>query len=60
MCSRCVGAWAAAELAATQIVPRFRRLLIWTLAAAGVNDRLQAGFAAVEHKSNELERRASR
>src|SRR5215213_603827 len=58
-CSRCVGTWAAAGLAATQIVaPRFGRLLTWTLATAGVNDWLQAGFAAMAHKSNELERRA--
>ncbi|HST24883.1 MAG TPA: DUF1360 domain-containing protein [Gaiellaceae bacterium] len=45
-CSRCVGTWAAAGLAATQIVaPRFGRLLTWSLAAAGVNDFLQTGFA---------------
>jgi hypothetical protein len=55
-CSRCVGTWAAAGLAATQILaPRFGRLLTWSLAAAGANDFLQAGFAAVAHKSNELE-----
>jgi hypothetical protein len=59
-CSRCIGTWAAAGLAATQIVaPRFGRLLTWTLATAGVNDWLQAGFAAMRQKSNELERRAS-
>jgi hypothetical protein len=58
-CSRCVGTWAAAALATTQIVaPRAGRLLTWSLAAAGVNDFLQAGFAALTHKSNELERRA--
>ena len=57
-CSRCVGTWAAAGLAATQTVaPRFGRLLTWTLSAAGVNDFLQAGFAALAHKSNELEQR---
>jgi hypothetical protein len=59
-CSRCVGMWVAAGLATTQVVaPRFGRLLTWTLATAGVNDWLQAGFAAVTHKTNELERRAS-
>jgi hypothetical protein len=58
-CSRCVGTWIAAGLGATQIVaPRFGRLLTWTLGAAGLNDFLQAGFAAVTSKSNELERRA--
>ena len=55
-CSRCVGTWAAAFLASTQILaPRFGRLLTWSLAAAGVNDWLQAGFAALTEKANELE-----
>jgi Protein of unknown function (DUF1360) len=58
-CSRCIGTWAAAGLAATQIIaPRFGRLLTWSLAAAGANDFLQAGFAALTSKSNELERRS--
>jgi hypothetical protein len=58
-CSRCAGTWIAAGLGATQIVaPRFGRLLTWTLGAAGVNDFLQAGFASLAHKSNELEHRA--
>jgi Protein of unknown function (DUF1360) len=58
-CSRCIGTWAAAGLATTQILaPRVGRLLAWTLAAAGANDFLQAGFAALTHKSNELEQRA--
>jgi hypothetical protein len=39
------------------IAPRFGRLLTWTLAAAGMNDFLQAGFAALTNKSNELEQR---
>ena len=57
-CSRCGGTWAAAALAATQILaPRFGRLLTWSLAAAGTNDWLQAGFAALTSKTNELERR---
>ena len=47
-CSRCVGTWAAAGLATTQVLaPRFGRLLTWSLAAAGANDFLQAGFAAL-------------
>ncbi|HEX9364448.1 MAG TPA: DUF1360 domain-containing protein [Candidatus Dormibacteraeota bacterium] len=58
-CSRCVGTWAAAGLATTQILaPRFGRLLTWSLAAAGVNDWLQAGFAVVTRRANELEERA--
>jgi hypothetical protein len=58
-CSRCGGTWAAAALATTQILaPRFGRLLTWSLAAAGANDFLQAGFAALTHKVNELEERA--
>jgi hypothetical protein len=53
-CSRCVGTWAAAGLATTQLLaPRFGRLLTWTLAGAGVNDFLQAGFAALTQKANE-------
>jgi hypothetical protein len=57
-CSRCVGTWVAAGLATSQIIaPRAGRLLTWSLAAAGVNDFLQAGFAALAHKSNALERR---
>ena len=57
-CSRCAGTWCAAGLASTQIVaPRFGRLLTWSLAAAGANDWLQAGFAALTEKANELEGR---
>lgn len=59
-CSRCAGTWVAAGLGATQIVaPRFGRLLTWTLGAAGLNDFLQAGFAALTNKSNEIEDRVS-
>jgi hypothetical protein len=55
-CSRCGGTWAAAGLAVSQILsPRFGRLLTWSLAAAGANDWLQAGFAALTAKVNELE-----
>lgn len=58
-CSRCVGTWVAAGLGTAQILmPRFGRILTWTLAAGGANDWLQAGFAALAHKANELERRA--
>jgi hypothetical protein len=52
-CSRCVGTWAAAGLAISQILaPRFGRLLTWSLAAAGANDFLQAGFTALTAKAN--------
>jgi hypothetical protein len=55
-CSRCVGTWAAAGLAATQILaPRFGRLLTWSLGAAAANDFLQAAFAALSAKANQLE-----
>jgi hypothetical protein len=58
-CTRCVGTWVAAGLASSlSVTPRFGRLLVWTLDAAAVNDFLQAGFVALAHKSNELERRA--
>jgi hypothetical protein len=57
-CSRCIGTWAAAGLAMTQILaPRFGRLLTWSLAAAGANDFLQAGFVALTSKTNELQER---
>ena len=53
-CSRCVGTWAAAGLATSQILmPRFGRLLTWSLAAAGINDWLQAGFAALTKTAND-------
>jgi len=58
-CTRCIGTWAAVGLTTTEVIaPRFGRLLTWTLAAAGANDILQAGFAALTSKSNELEQRA--
>ena len=58
-CSRCIGTWTAAGLACTQVIaPKFGRLLTWTLAGAGINDFLQAGFSAITEKANELERRA--
>jgi hypothetical protein len=58
-CSRCIGSWAAAGLAATQIIaPRFGRLLTWSLGAAAANDFLQAGFAALTSKANQLEQQS--
>jgi hypothetical protein len=58
-CSRCIGMWAAAGVVALHTVaPRSGRLLTWSLAAAGANDVLQAGFSALTAKANELEQRA--
>jgi Protein of unknown function (DUF1360) len=58
-CSRCIGTWAAAGLLSAQtLAPRTGRLLTGTLAVAGAHDFLQAGFAALTSKSNELERRS--
>jgi hypothetical protein len=55
-CTRCVGTWAAAGLAATQMVaPRFGRLLTWSLGAAAANDFLQAAFAELAARANRLE-----
>ncbi len=57
-CSRCVGTWGAAGRASIQLLaPRFGRVLSWSLAAAGANDFLQASFAALTGKANELEGR---
>lgn len=58
-CTRCIGTWAAAGVVTTQILaPRFGRLLTWSLAAAAINDWLQAGFAALTAKTGEIEERA--
>lgn len=55
-CSRCVGTWVAGGLAGAQVLaPRFGRLLTWSLAAAGINDWLQAGFAALTAKADRLQ-----
>jgi len=44
---------------ADPLARRSGRLLTWSLAAAGANDFLQAGFAAVTQKANELEQRVA-
>ena len=55
-CTRCIGTWAAAGLAATQVLaPRFGRLLTWSLGAAAANDFIQAGFSGLTAKANQLE-----
>ena len=52
-CSRCVGTWVAGGLASTQIMaPQFGRLLTWSLATAGLNDWLQAGFTALANRAD--------
>ena len=57
-CTRCIGTWIGAGLAATQILaPRTGRLLTSVLAAGAVNDFLLAGFSALTAKANELEQR---
>jgi hypothetical protein len=57
-CSRCTGTWVAAGLTSTQVIaPRFGRLLTWSLAAAALNDWLQASFTALTTKTNELQDR---
>jgi hypothetical protein len=57
-CTRCVGTWAAAGLATTQVLaPRFGRMLTLALGAAGINDLLQTAYVALANKSNELEQR---
>ena len=54
---RCLAA--AGFVSAQTLAPRTGRLLTWSLAAAGANDWLQAGFAALTSKANELEQRTS-
>ncbi len=55
-CTRCLGTWSAAGLAATQVLtPRFGRLLVWSLGASAANDFLQAAFTALCAKANSLE-----
>jgi hypothetical protein len=55
-CTRCIGTWTAAGLAATQVLwPRLGRLVTWTLAAAAANDFLQSAFVALTEKANEIE-----
>jgi hypothetical protein len=58
-CSRCVGTWAATGLLSAQtLAPRTGKLLASALAVAGANDFLQAGFAALTAKANDLESRS--
>jgi Protein of unknown function (DUF1360) len=55
-CPRCLGTWSAAALVSTEMIsPRFGRLVTWSLGASAANDFLQAAFAALRAKANELE-----
>ena len=55
-CPRCLGTWSAAALVSAEMIPpRFGRLVTWSLGASAANDFLQAGFAALCAKANELE-----
>ena len=57
-CTRCIGTWIGASLAAVQILaPRTGRLLTSVLAAGAINDFLLAGFSALTSKADELEQR---
>ena len=57
-CSRCIGTWVGAGVAAVDIVaPRFSRTLILSLALGGADDWLQAGFSTLAAASNRLESR---
>ena len=55
-CSRCLGMWAGAGLVAVDLAaPAFGRPLRWSLAVAGANDWLQAGFAGLTSAANRIE-----
>jgi hypothetical protein len=55
-CSRCIGTWCAAGIAAVDVLaPRFGRMLSWSLAVGGANDWLQAGFALLTDTANKVE-----
>ena len=55
-CSRCIGMWAAAGLVGVDLAaPAFGRPLRWSLAVAGANDWLQAGFAGLTAAPNRNE-----
>jgi len=53
-CTRCVGTWVGAGLTCTSLLaPRTGRVLTSVLAAAAVNDWLQAGFAALAARADD-------
>src|SRR5256884_8009982 len=54
-CTRCIGTWGAAGLAATQMLaPRVGRLLTWSLGAAAAKHFLQGVFAALTAEASKL------
>jgi hypothetical protein len=51
-CTRCTGVWVGAGLVGTRMfAPPLGRVAIATFAAAGANDLLQAGFAALRREA---------
>jgi hypothetical protein len=58
-CTRCLGTWSALGLVALRVArPREGRVIAAVLAAAGVNDWLQAGFSLITAQSNLVEHEA--
>ena len=56
-CTRCLGTWSALGLIALRVArPREGRILAGVLAAAGINDWLQAGFTLLTNRSNVAEK----
>jgi hypothetical protein len=58
-CTRCLGTWSALGLIALRVArPREGRIVAGVLAAAGINDWLQAGFTLLTNQSSVTERLA--
>lgn len=56
-CTRCLGTWSSLGLIGLRVArPREGRIVAGVLAAAGINDWLQAGFTLLTSKSNVNER----
>ncbi len=57
-CTRCLGTWSALGLVGLRMArPREGRAVVTILAVAGINDFLQAGFAALCGASDSAEQR---
>lgn len=55
-CSRCLGTWGSLGLVGLRVArPREGRIVASVLAAAAINDLMQAGFSAICAKSDETE-----
>jgi Protein of unknown function (DUF1360) len=60
-CTRCMGTWSALGLVALRVGrPPAGRAVVSVLAAAGMNDFLQSGFAWCRAEATSLESRAAR